>query len=43
MVSMRSIKKFCKGDYTKIENYEEAAKKRWQRHRQSINILTKEV
>lgn len=24
MVSMRSIKKFCKGDYTKIENYEKA-------------------
>lgn len=24
MVSMRSIKAFCKGDYTKIENYEEA-------------------
>lgn len=24
MVSIRSIKKFCKGDYTKIENYEEA-------------------
>jgi len=24
MVSIRSIKKFCKGDYTKIENYEKA-------------------
>ena len=24
MVSMRSIKKFCKGDYSKIENYEKA-------------------
>lgn len=43
MINMKNVKRFCKGDYTQIENYEEAVADNSQtwyiHHRDEIRIL----
>lgn len=43
MINMKNVKKFCKGDYTQIENYEEAVndkERSWNcHHRDEVKIL----